>query len=183
MSLDSNSIRVCDFGATTSLIKTIDFQPPERDAEQLIYGRYLVESQGELLNVEKLKNPISGQFYYDIHKLNFTPNYKVECLKVEGLQERALVLSAYRSASISLSTLDIPELEANSIYVAEDKHFWPHGGLLEMYLEVEAYSLENKVSYDIIDMLVLNSRLSEGTQRGRTQRRSETAALAKIAYD
>ncbi|XP_004296011.1 PREDICTED: putative F-box protein At4g22660 [Fragaria vesca subsp. vesca] len=39
MSLDSNSIRVCDFGATTSRIKTIDFQPPERDAEQLNYGR------------------------------------------------------------------------------------------------------------------------------------------------
>lgn len=54
-----------------------------------------------------------------------------------------MVLNTYGSASISLSTLDIPELEANSIYVALQTVF-PQGGHFEMYLEVRAYNLQKE---------------------------------------
>lgn len=122
----------------------MDFQPPEREVRQHSYQLYLVESQGELLFVEKLMNPIFGQFYYDVHKLNFSACNKVECLKVERLQERYLVLSAYEpAASTSLSTLDFPELEANSIYVTQEESTLLQGNH-QLYSKVEAYNLENK---------------------------------------
>lgn len=73
-------------------------------------------SLGEILLVEKLMNLVSRRFYCDIHKWKVNDHNEWE--KVESLQGRALVLSEYRTAAMSLSTVDFPKLEANSIYEA-----------------------------------------------------------------
>lgn len=139
---DSKSILVWDFRGTYPCRST-EFQPPEKEVGQTSFALYLVESLGEFLLVEKLRNLDSGLFYYDVHKLNFTPN-RVECLKVKCLQNRALVLSENESASMSLSTLDFPELEANSIYVAQEYHSFVRTYPFDLYSTVAAYNLESK---------------------------------------
>lgn len=56
---------------------------------------------------------------------------------------RALVLSEYSTAAMSLSTVDFPKLEANSIYEAQEGIFLI-GGRHQLSLKVEAYNLEEK---------------------------------------
>ncbi|BFG36510.1 hypothetical protein CerSpe_227840 [Prunus speciosa] len=145
---EHGSVEVWDFKNTSFPIRIINLHRPSlgslQDRSNILKFRswefstqtYLVESLGEILFVGRVKgnfldcqgravDPLSPgdedcfpyrtmQFY--IFKLNLSAK-KWE--KVECLPDRGLFLGG--NQSISLSTIDFPEFEENSIYFTDDK--------------------------------------------------------------